>query len=100
MIRPWPATERPPKEADPVWCQAQAQLQEAVQSNSKGGRPPKGETAAHRAAVKDPTLSEADRKPTDRKSRLIRTLTNLKEDPEACKAKGTTPEKVQGALRR
>ena len=51
---------------------AQAQLQEAVESNSKGGRPPKAETAAHRAAVKDPTLSEANRHPTDRKSRLIR----------------------------
>ncbi len=68
------------QEADPVWSQAQAQLQEAVKTGRKGGRPPKGETAAHRAAVKDPTAG-ADRKPTDRKSRLIRTLTNLKEDP-------------------
>ena len=54
--------------------------------------------AAHRAASNtDPTLA-AGRKPTDRKSRLIRTLTNLKEDHQACKAKGTTPEKVQEAL--
>lgn len=85
------------QEADPVWSQAQAQLQEAVKTGSKGGRPPKGETAAQRAAVKDPTTG-ADRKPKDRKSRLIRTLTNLKEDPEACKEKGTTPERVQEAL--
>jgi hypothetical protein len=83
--------------ADPVWGQAQAQLQEAVKSESKGGRPPKEVTAAHRAAVKDPTLGP-DRKPTDRKSRLICTLTNLKKNPEACKQKGTTPEKVQEAL--
>jgi hypothetical protein len=32
-----------------------AELQEAVKSGDKGGRPPKGDTAAHRAAVKDPT---------------------------------------------
>jgi hypothetical protein len=69
------------QEADPVWSQAQAQLQEAVKTGSKGGRPPKGETAPHRGAVKDPTLSTANRHPTDRKSRLIRTLTNLKADP-------------------
>ena len=51
-------------------------------------------------AVSDPTLNGVGRQPTDRKSRLIRTLTNLKEDPEACKAKGTTSEKVQEALTR
>ena len=73
------------QEADPVWSQAQAQLQEAVKSENKGGRPPKGETAPHRGAVKDPTTSDSNRCPTDRKSRLIRTLANLKEDPEACK---------------
>jgi hypothetical protein len=94
----WNSLFRMLQEADPVWGQAQAQLQEAVKTGSKGGRPPKGETAAHRDAVKDPTLSEANRKPKDRKSRLIRTLTNLKQNPEACKEKGTTPEKVQQAL--
>ena len=83
------------QEADPVWGQAQAQLQEAVR-NPKGSNQHTSGGAPHRAAA-DPTLA-ADRKPKDRKSRLIRTLTNLKEDPEACKAKGTTPEKVQEAL--
>ena len=86
------------QEADPVWSHAQAQLQEAVKTGSKGGRPPKKETATQRVAVSDPTLNGVGRQPKDRKSRLIRTLTNLKEDPEACKAKGTTTEKVQGAL--
>ena len=52
----------------------QAQLQEAVKSEDNGGRPPKGETATQRVAVKDPTLSEANRHPKDRKSRLIRTF--------------------------
>ena len=79
--------------------EAQVQLQEAVKG--KPGRPAKqeGENAAHRAAFKDPTLA-ADRKPTDRKSRLIRTLTNLKENTDECQKKGTTPEKVATALTR
>lgn len=87
--------------ANPVWAQAQAQLQEAVKG--RPGAPvgnqnaSKENNAAQRAALNDPTLG-ADRKPKDRKSRLIRTLTNLKENPEVCKEKGTTPEKVQEAL--
>jgi hypothetical protein len=65
-----------------VWSQAQAQLQEAVKG--KPGRPAKAEeNATQRVALKDPTLNGVGRQPTDRKSRLIRTLTNLKEDPEA-----------------
>ena len=56
--------------------------------------------ASHRdASNSDPTLAE-NRKPTDRKSRVIRTLQNLKADPEACKAKGTNTEKVGDALSR
>ncbi len=88
------------QEANPVWSQAQAQLQEAVKSENKGGRPPKEETAPQRGAVKDPTLSAANRCPKDRKSRLIRTLTNLKDNADECQKKGTTPEKVATALTR
>ena len=85
------------QEADPVWGQAQAQLQEAVKG--RPGRPKKAEEKApHRGAISSPATSDANRHPTDRKSRLIRTLTNLKQNPEACKEKGTTPEKVQAAL--
>jgi hypothetical protein len=88
------------QEADPVWGQAQAQLQEAVKVR-RGGNGANQHTkskSAHRADLQpDPTVATHGM-PTDRKSRLIRTLTNLKEDPEACKAKGTTPEKVQTAL--
>jgi hypothetical protein len=80
------------QEADPVWSQAQAQLQEAVKG--RPGPKPK-ELTPHRGD--NPTTSPNGH-PTDRKSRLIRTLTNLKEDPGACKEKGTTPEKVQEAL--
>ena len=35
--------------------------------------------------------------PKDRKSRLIRTLTNLENNPDECQKKGTTPEKVASA---
>jgi hypothetical protein len=88
------------QEADPIWGQAQAQLQEAVKG-SKGGQIGNQNASKNDAprcgAVKDPTTSDSNRHPTDRKSRLIRTLTNLKEDAEACRSKGTTPEKVQEA---
>ena len=69
------------QEADPVWGEAQAELQEAVKSGGKGGRPKKEETASHRDAVTDPTLGTG-RQPTDRKSRLVRTLSNLKNRPK------------------
>jgi hypothetical protein len=88
------------QQADPVWTQAQARLQEAVKGKpgGNGSNQHTKSNAPHRGAKhEDPTLG-ANRHPKDRKSRLIRTLTNLKSDPEACKAKGTTPEKVREAL--
>lgn len=89
------------QEADPVWAQAQAQLQEAVKSKPGGqagnNNASKNDAPRRGASNSDPNLG-ANRCPKDRKSRLIRTLTNLKENPEACKEKGTTPEKVQEAL--
>lgn len=57
----------------------------------------RSEETKRRTVANDPTTG-ANGHPKDRKSRLIRTLTNLKGDPEACQAKGTTPEKVQEAL--
>ena len=91
------------QEADPIWGEAQAELQQAVK-NKRGGQV--GNTNASGndaprcgASNLDPTIG-AKRQPKDRKSRLIRTLTNLKNDPVACKEKGTTPEKVGTALTR
>lgn len=87
------------QEADPVWAQAQAELQQAVRNpkgsnqHSSGGSPHRGE------AAKDPTVGK-NGCPKDRKSRLVRTLTNLKDNPDACKEKGTTPKKVATALTR
>ena len=82
------------QEADPVWGEAQAELQEAVKNEP--GRPKKN---AAQCAALNPTHG-ADRKPKDRKSRLIRTLTNLASNPDECKKKGTTPEKVEAAKAR
>ena len=91
------------QEADPIWGEAQAELQQFVK-NKPGGNGSNQHTksnAPHRGAkLSDPTTSEANRHPRDRKSRLVRTLTNLKNDPVACKEKGTTPEKVGTALTR
>ena len=82
---------------DPAWSAARAALQEAVK-NPVGTNQHKSGGAAHRAAA-DPTLA-ADRKPKDRKSRLIRTLTNLENNPDECKKKGTTKERVAAAKSR
>jgi hypothetical protein len=41
-----------------------------------------------------------DGKPTDRRGRAIRTFLNLQKNPEACVAKGTTPERVEAAYSR
>lgn len=85
------------QEADPVWGQAQAQLQEAVKGKQGGDR--KSDEIKRHTVANDPTVSSYGH-PTDRKSRLIRTLTNLKENTDECQKKGTTPEKVATALTR
>lgn len=92
------------QEADPIWGEAQAEVQQFVK-NKRGGQAGNSNAskndATHRVASNpDPTLNGAGRQPKDRKSRLIRTLSSLKENPEACKEKGTTPEKVGTALTR
>ena len=85
-------------------CGWEAKLQEeGALRNQRGGDGSNQHTksnAPHRGAKQDPTLSEANRCPKDRKSRLVRTLVNLKADPEACKAKGTSTAKVSNALSR
>ena len=91
------------QDADPIWGEAQAELQQAVKGNrgNSGKRNADGTftKSPHRGEKEDPTLGK-NGMPKDRKSRLVRTLTNLKNDPVACKEKGTTPEKVSTALTR
>ena len=78
-------------------CGWEAKLQEEGTLKNSEGRP---KNSPHRGELtSDPTVSKNGH-PKDRKSRLIRTLSNLKADPEACKAKGTNTEKVGAALSR
>jgi hypothetical protein len=80
------------------WKAVKTRMEELSIGTGKGGRPKK--TAAHHAAVSgDPSLG-VDRKPTDAKGRLIRSLRRLKDDPAACEKRGTTPERVNGAYQR
>jgi hypothetical protein len=85
------------QEADPVWGEAQAELQQAVKNPKGGDR--KSKEIKHHGVVTDPTVGK-NGMPTDRKSRLVRTLNNLANNPDECKKKGTTPEKVSTALAR
>ena len=64
------------QEADPVWGEAQAELQEAVRNPAH--RPKK---SPHRGELSDATVA-VNGHPTDRKSRLVRTLSNLKNRPK------------------
>lgn len=82
------------------WGEAQAELQEAVKKSA--GRPSGSSktaknNASHCDAISDPSLAE-NRKPTDRKSRMIRTLQRLANDSNACKERGTTKTQVVEAL--
>ena len=94
----WEGLFKTLEKADRVWFQARTELQQAMKG--KPGRPTKEEgEKPPRCGGNNPT-NGANHQPKDRKSRLVRTLTNLKNDPVACKEKGTTPEKVGTALTR
>lgn len=91
------------QDVDGAWGEAQAELQEAVKNErgaQKGNNNASKNESAHRAELNsDPTVG-AFSKPKDRKSRLVRTLTNLEANPDECKKRGTTPEKVSMAKSR
>lgn len=93
----WDGLLKQKESTDPAWSAARIALQAAVK-NPVGTNQHNSGGAAHRAAA-DPTLG-ADRKPKDRKSRLVRTLTNLANNPDECKKKGLETEKIQTALSR
>lgn len=87
------------------WVMVKAQMED-LSIKPGGGQPgnrnavKNKDDAAYRAASSsDPSLG-ADRKPTDARGRLIRSLRRMREDPDACKAKGTTVEKVDTAYQR
>tara|TARA_A100001201_G_scaffold136307_1_gene125193 strand:- start:2022 stop:2945 length:924 start_codon:yes stop_codon:yes gene_type:complete len=86
------------QDVDGVWGEAQAELQEAVKG--KPGRPTKGEGENPAQCAGNNPTNGASWKPKDRKSRLVRTLANLEANPDECKKRGTTPEKVAVAKSR
>lgn len=90
----WDGLLKQKETTDPAWSAARVALQEAVKNPAH--RPKK---SPHRGELSDPTVGK-NGMPTDRKSRLIRTLTNLASNPDECKTKGTTPEKVEAAKAR
>ena len=93
----WDGLLKQKESTDPAWGAARAALQEAVRNPVGTNQHNSGGSA--RCAEADPTIG-ASGKPKDRKSRLIRTLTNLASNPDECKTKGTTPEKVEAAKAR
>ena len=88
----WDGLLKQKESTDPAWSAARVALQEAVKNEP--GRPKKN---AAQCAALNPTHG-ADRKPKDRKSRLVRTLTNLANNPDECKKKGLETEKVKTCL--
>lgn len=93
----WDGLLKQKESTDPAWSAARVALQEAVK-NPRGGDRKSKEIKRHGVAT-DATVA-ANGHPTDRKSRLIRTFTNLENNPDECKKKGTTTEKVAAAKSR
>ena len=99
----WDGLLKQKETTDPAWGAARIALQKAVK-NERGGQEgnnnaSKNDSARCAESNSDPTVG-AFGKPKDRKSRLIRTLTNLESNPDECKKKGTTTEKVAAAKAR
>lgn len=93
----WDGLLKQKENTDPAWSAARVALQEAVK-NPKGGDRKSNEIKRHGVAT-DATVA-VNGHPKDRKSRLVRTLNNLANNPDECKKKGTTPEKVEAAKAR
>ena len=99
----WDGLLKQKESTDPAWSAARIALQKAVK-NERGGQEgnnnaSKNESAHRAESNSDPTVG-ASGKPKDRKSRLVRTLTNLANNPDECKKKGLKNEEVKTALSR
>ena len=92
------------QEVDPAWSQAKTCLKQAVQRVHEGPRSnhnrTQNQSASNLEELNTYPFHRTNRIPKDSKSRLIRRLIQLKEKPDQCKAKGTTPEKVTKTLNR
>ena len=87
------------RKVDPEWAKAHERLKELRNSLEKSYQ----ENALVQTNLFEASssyLKNRDSLPSDSKSRLIRTLTKLKDRPLLCKSRGTTTEKVANTLDR
>ena len=91
------------KEIDPEWQRAYSRLKELITEDNLNIAPGTNFKQSNLFEVSNPTNKEKNKKnylPKDKRSRLIRSLENLKNRPLMCKARGTTPERVSETLNR
>ncbi len=86
------------KNIDPAWCKAHDRLKELI--NLENNSLINARENIQNEAIEKYTSAQSKNQvlPLDSKSRLIKTLTKLKERPLLCKSRGTTTERVSETL--
>ena len=86
------------KNIDPAWCKAHDRLKELV--NSGNNSLINARENIQKEAIEKYTSAQSKNQdlPLDSRSRLIKTLTKLKDRPLLCKSRGTTTERVSETL--
>ena len=91
------------KEIDPEWQKAHERLKELMKENNSNINKGFNFKQSNLFEISNATNKEKNKRnylPKDKRSRLIRSLENLKNKPLACKSRGTTPERVSDTLNR
>ncbi len=86
------------KNIDPAWSKAHDRLKELI--NSENNSLKNASENIHNEAIEKYTSAQYKNKdlPLDSRSKLIKTLTKLKDRPLLCKSRGTTTERVSETL--
>ena len=86
------------KNIDPAWCKAHDRLRELI--NSESNSPINSRENIHNESIEKYTSDQSKNQviPLDSRSRLIKTLTKLKDRPLLCKSRGTTTKRVSETL--
>lgn len=91
------------KEIDPEWQKAHERLKELMKENNSNINKGFNFKQNNLFEISNATNNEKNKRnylPKDKRSRLIRSLENLKNKPLACKSRGTTQERVSDTLNR
>ena len=91
------------KEIDPEWQKAHERLKELMKENNSNINKGFYFKQSNLFEISNATNNEKNKRnylPKDKRSRLIRSLENLKNKPLACKSRGTTQERVSDTLNR